>query len=155
MKKFAVMMLVAGSLVAQSVKEKVEPHKAKAVAGPVQWETDPAKAMARAKAEHKLIFCDLWTEWCGWCIKLQKDTFPSAEAQEALGKVVALSVKTELRNSTPTEFKYMEARYQVEGYPTLLILDAEGKEVARHAGYFPPKEFKAWVNGVVAERKSK
>jgi len=137
MKTFAVMMLVAGSL----------------VAGPVKWENNLEAAQARARAEHKLIFCDLWTGWCGWCIKLQKDTFPSREGEEALSKVVALSVQTQTRAGEPTPYKHLEARYRVEAFPTLLILDAEGHEVARHAGYFPPREFKEWVNGVVAGRK--
>jgi len=137
MKSFAVMMLVAGSL----------------VAGPVRWESSLDAARLRAKVEHKLIFCDLWTGWCGWCIKLQKDTFPSPEGEEALAKVVAVSLQTQTRTGEATPFKSLEARYQVEAFPTLLILDAEGREVARHAGYFPPREFKAWLEGVVAARK--
>ena len=139
MKSIAVvmMMLVAGSL----------------VAGPVRWESSLEAAQARARAEHKLIFCDLWTGWCGWCLKLQRDTFPSPEGTEALSRVVAVSLQTQTRSGDPTPYKQLEARYRVDAFPTLLILDAEGREVARHAGYFPPREFKAWVDGVVAGRK--
>ncbi|WP_005035113.1 thioredoxin family protein [Holophaga foetida] len=111
------------------------------------WEHDLAAAQKRAKAEKKLIFADVWTEWCGWCIKLQKDVFPSPEGKAALATVVPVSLKTQLRNGAPTELKHLEERFQVEGFPMLLILDADGNVVRSHAGYLPPKEFAAWVKG--------
>jgi len=109
------------------------------------WEHDLASAQRRAKAEHKLIFADVWTEWCGWCIKLQKDVFPSPEGKAALAGVVPVSLKTQLKNGSPTELKSLENRFQVEGFPTLLILDADGKVVRRHSGYLPPREFSQWI----------
>jgi len=109
------------------------------------WEHDLAAAQKRAKAEHKLIFADVWTEWCGWCIKLQKEVFPSPEGKAALSTVVPLSLKTQLRNGTPTELSYLEQRFEVSGFPTLLILDADGKVLRRNPGYLPPKEFAAWI----------
>ena len=139
MKKLALMMLVASSL----------------VAAPVKWEHDLEAAKARARAEHKLIFCDLWTGWCGWCIKLQKDTFPSPEAEAALARFVPVSIQTQTRTGEGTEHKHLEADYRVEAFPTLLILDADGKKVADHAGFLPPKPFGDWLNGVAAEHKKK
>jgi thioredoxin-related protein len=131
MKTFATLILAAGTLAA-------------APAG-VKWETSLQAAQARAKAENKVILLDVWTGWCGWCIKLQKDTFPSPEAQSALAKVVPLSIKTQEVNGSPTQDNHFEKDYRVEGYPTLLILDANGKEIARQPGYLPPKPFAQWV----------
>jgi len=131
MKRLAVLMLVAGSLVASSPE--------------VKWETSLEAAQARARAENKVIFMDVWTGWCGWCIKLQKETFPSKEAQAALAQVVPLRIMTQEANGKPTKDNYFEKKYQVEGYPTLLILDASGKEIARNPGYLPPQPFASWV----------
>ena len=40
------------------------------------WETDFAKASAKAKAEGKHILIDFsGSDWCGWCIKLDKEVF--------------------------------------------------------------------------------
>ena len=139
MKKIALMMLVASAL----------------TAAPVKWEHDLEAAKVRAKAEHKLIFCDLWTGWCGWCLKLQKDTFPSPEAEEALAKFVPVSIMTQDKKGEPTAHKHLEAEYKVEGFPTLLILDAQGKTVSVQPGYLQPKPFQAWLNGVAAEHKKK
>ncbi len=81
-----------------------------AAQGGVRWEHDLPTALARAKAEHKPILLDVWTEWCGWCIRLQRNTFPSAEAQAALRDVVPLSIKTQLRDGTPTADYAVEAK---------------------------------------------
>jgi thioredoxin-related protein len=141
MKTLAIMLMVAGSLVT-----------GRAAQTPVKWETSLEKAQKRAKAEHKLIFMDVWTEWCGWCIKLQKETFPSPEAQAALGRMVPLSLKTQLKHGEPTENKGIEARFKVDGFPMLIILDADGKEVARNPGFLPAAPFAGWVNSVASKK---
>ena len=131
MKTFATLLLAATALTA-------------APAG-VRWETSLPAAQARAKAEHKVILLDIWTGWCGWCIKLQKETFPSPEAQAVLAKVVPLSIKTQEVNGKPTADNHFERDFKVQGYPTLLVLDADGKELSRLPGYLPPKPFAQWL----------
>ena len=111
----------------------------------VKWETSLQAAQARAKAEHKVILLDVWTGWCGWCRKLQQDTFPSKEGQAALAKVVPLSIKTQEADGKPTKDNHVERDFQVDGYPTLLMLDANGKVIARQPGYLPPAPFAQWV----------
>lgn len=138
MKLFALPFLLAGSLMAQ---------------GAVQWETSLDAAKARAKAEHKLIFMDVWTGWCGWCIKLQKDTFPSPEAQAALSKVVPLSLKTQEQDGKPTANNDIEKRYNIEGFPALFLLDAEGKVVSMQPGYLPPEPFSGWINATLKKAR--
>nr|WP_320131848.1 thioredoxin fold domain-containing protein [uncultured Holophaga sp.] len=113
----------------------------------VVWEHDLESAQKRARAEKKLILADVWTEWCGWCLKLQRDVFPSPQGQAALARVVPASLKTETRDGQATSLKYLEQRYGIKGYPTLLLLDPEGNVVRRADGYLPPKEFEAWVKG--------
>jgi thioredoxin-related protein len=115
--------------------------------GPIQWEHDLASAQKRAKAEKKAIFVDVWTEWCGWCIKLQKDVFTTPEAQRALRTVVPLSLKTQLKDGTPTDQKPMEEKFGVEGFPALLIIDADGKVIRRQPGYVPTAQFVQFVEG--------
>jgi thioredoxin-related protein len=135
MKTFAILLLAASSLTAG-----------------VQWETSLPAAQRRARAENKLIFLDVSTGWCYWCKKLQKDTFPSPEAEGALAKVVALSIVTQDDKYQPTKDNFIEAKYKIDGYPTLLILDADGKEVARSPGYMPPRQFAAWIAAAVKAR---
>jgi len=139
MKLVVIPFLIAGSLMAQGVK----------------WETSLDAAKARAKAEHKVIFMDVWTEWCGWCIKLQKDTFPSPAPQAVLARVVPLSVKTQFKNGQPTPDNGIERQFHIEGFPALFMLDAEGKVLAQNPGYLPPDQFAAWVDASIPAAKKK
>jgi len=132
MKAFAALLLLAAPLLAQ---------------GPVKWEHDFLSAQKRAKAEKKVIFMDLWTEWCPPCQHLQKNIFPSPEGQAALAKVVPFSALVEKKDRTPlAEGKKLADQFKLEGYPTMVILDAEGKELRRQVGAFRSgAEFAAWL----------
>ena len=115
----------------------------------VTWEHDYAAAVKRAKAEKKVIFMDLWTEWCGPCLHLQKNVFPTPEAQAALAKVVPFSSLVQKRDGTPVaEGTRLADKFRLNAFPTLVILDADGKEVRRQVGAFRDgASFAAWLNG--------
>lgn len=132
MKAVALLFTLAAPLLAQS---------------PVTWEHDLAVAQKRAKAEKKLIFLDIWAEWCGPCQYLKNKVFPTPEAQKALSKYVPVSLMTQAKNGTPNPANMkMAERFGVEAYPTLLILDADGKEIRRQVGAFRGgPDFAAWL----------
>lgn len=132
MKALAILFTVAAPLLAQSS---------------LAWEHELAAAQKRAKSEKKLLFVDVWAEWCGPCQYLKSKVFPTPEAQKALGKFIPVSLMTQSKDgkSDPVNMKVAE-RFGVEAYPTLLILDAEGKEVRRQVGAFRSgAEFAAWL----------
>lgn len=115
----------------------------------VKWEHTLKAAQARAKAEKKMILMDLWAEWCGPCRYLKAKIFPSAEGQAALAKVVPFDalVQTKDMKDLP-EGRVLAEKYQLQGFPTLILIDATGKEVRRQVGAFEtPAEFAAWLNG--------
>lgn len=132
MKFLAALLLIAAPLAAQ---------------GPVKWEHDYQAALKRAKAEKKVIFMDLWTEWCGPCLHLQKNVFPTAEGQAALAKVVPFSALVQKRDRTPMpEGTRLAEQFNLEAFPTMVILDANGKELRRQVGAFRTgAEFAAWL----------
>ncbi len=132
MKSLAAILLVAAPLLAQ---------------GNVKWEHDYQSALKRAKAEHKVIFMDLWTEWCGPCQYLQKNVFPSAEGQAALAKVVPFSALVQKKDGTPVaEGTKLSETFKLNAFPTMVILDADGKELRRQVGAFRTgAEFAGWL----------
>jgi len=132
MKSLAALLLMVAPLVAQ---------------GPAKWEHDYQAALKRAKAEKKVIFMDLWTEWCPPCQYLQKNVFPSPEGQAALAKVVPFSALVQKRDGTPLpEGTKLAEKFKLDAYPTMVILDANGKEVRRQVGAFRTgAEFAAWL----------
>lgn len=132
MKSLVALILVAAPLFAQ---------------GPTKWEHSYQAALKRAKAEKKLIFMDLWTEWCPPCQYLQKSVFPSVEGQAALAQVVPFSALVEKKDRTPVaEGMVLASQFKLTAYPTMVILDANGKEVRRQVGAFRSgAEFAAWL----------
>lgn len=103
----------------------------------VAWEHDLPAAQKRARAEKKLLFVDVWAEWCGPCQHLKVKVFPTPEAQQAFEAYVPVSLMTQSKDGTPHAANMKQAeRFKVEAYPTLLILDAEGREIRRQVGAF-------------------
>ncbi len=95
-----------------------------------------ADVLAKAKAEQKLVFVDFATEWCGWCKRLDKDTFSQASVAEAMKGFVAVHVDAEKGEGVA-----LAKKYGARGFPTLVIVDAAGDEVDRIVGYLPPDKF--------------
>ncbi|PWU18293.1 MAG: thioredoxin family protein [Verrucomicrobia bacterium] len=107
----------------------------RAGAAEVEWMTDVAKAQAKAKEDKKLVMLDFTgSDWCGWCIKLNKDVFSQPEFIEYAKKnLVAVEVDFPRHKEQPEDVKKANAalgkKYGVDGYPTIVLLNADGKQV--------------------------
>lgn len=97
-------------------------------------------AKKKAEADGKLIFVDVYTDWCGPCKMMDRTTFRDPATVELLKKVVALKVDGE-----KAEGPELVTRYEVGGFPCFLILDAKGKLVDKRMGYMQAQEFNAWL----------
>lgn len=114
----------------------------------VNWLTDAVKAQAQAKAEKKLVLLDFTgSDWCGWCIKLNKEVFALPEFVEyAKTNLVCVEVDFPSKKKLSAEQKKandaLAAKYKIEGYPTIIVLDGDGKKVGE-LGYIKggPKAF--------------
>jgi protein disulfide-isomerase len=117
------------------------------------WQTDYSAALAQAGKEHKLVLLDFTgSDWCVWCIKLAKDIFSQSEFKEFAAKnLVLVELDFPSGKPLPDEVKAqnsaLAAKFGIEGFPTLILVDAGGKEVARHVGYLPggPDSLVKWV----------
>lgn len=105
------------------------------------WITDFEAAKAKAKAEDKPILVDFTgSDWCGWCIKLDKEVFTKASFTEYASENLVLleidfpSKKVKQSAELKAQNKAMAEKYGIKGFPTILLLDAEGKVIER-TGY--------------------
>ncbi len=91
-------------------------------------------AMAKAKAENKLIFMDAYASWCGPCKAMQKNTFPDA----LVGKVFNEKFVSVAYDMEVGEGLELSSKYPVSAYPTLLFMDADGNVISSELGYRDP-----------------
>ncbi len=111
-------------------------------AAELDWQSDLPKAQAQAKTEKKLVMLDFTgSDWCGWCIKLNKEVFSKPEFIEYAKKnLVAVEVdfpnKKKLSAAQKQANDALAKKYGIKGYPTIIVLDSEGKKVGE-LGYKP------------------
>jgi thiol-disulfide isomerase/thioredoxin len=105
------------------------------------WLTDLTAAQAQAKKEGKLVFMDFTgSDWCPPCKKLHADILATKDFLAFAGKNLVL-VEVDFPNNKPQSEQLKKAnealqeKFKIEGFPTVLVLDAEGKVVFREVGF--------------------
>ncbi len=112
-----------------------------AAADKLDWQTDLTKAQAQAKKEKKLVLLNFTgSDWCGWCIKLNHDTFSKPEwATYAKTNLVLVEVdfphSKELPESLKNANDALQKKYKVEGFPTIVVVKPDGTVVWTNEGY--------------------
>src|SRR5262245_38456154 len=99
------------------------------------WITDLNVAKDQAARQIKLILLDFTgSDWCGWCKKLKGEVFDQAEFETYADQNLIL-VEVDFPQSKPITEEQRRAnealasRFKVQGYPTLVVLNAAGNEV--------------------------
>lgn len=121
MKKiFIALLLVAGSFAAEA-QEQV-------------WNTDVNKAIAiSAKTKKPLLLFFTGSDWCGWCMRLQKEVFNTPEFTKWAKENVVL-VELDFPRKTPQtpevvkQNQELQQTFAVQGYPTVWFVNAANKD---------------------------
>jgi thiol:disulfide interchange protein len=102
----------------------------------IVWENDMPAALERARSESKPVLVNFYADWCVWCKRLESTTLRDAKVVSVLqNKVVPLSLDVD------GDGRELSNEYQVDGLPTIIVLDAGGREIGRIPGYMPPSSF--------------
>ena len=114
-----------------------------AFANPLEgWSTDLEKAFQKAKAEKKSVLVEFTgSDWCPPCIAMRKNVFSKKEFVEAASKnyiLVELDYPHGDKELSKKNEPYAE-KYKVEGFPTVILFNAAGKEFTRFAASDYPK----------------
>jgi thioredoxin-related protein len=96
------------------------------------------KAAGEARAEGKLLLYDFTAEWCAPCHRLDQEGWGdrriAALVNDSFLPVRVLDRERE-EGRNPPAVSELERRFGVEAFPTLVVADADGKEIARHEGW--------------------
>lgn len=107
----------------------------------VQWFAYSDEKVAEASRSGRPVLIDFWADWCIACKELDKRTFSEPEVIEASKSFVMLKVDS--TSAKDLQAKAVCQKYRVKGFPTLVFLAADGKEVEdiRVTGFEPKKDF--------------
>ncbi len=112
----------------------------------VEWRRSYDLAMEDALLTRRPVLLTFYTDWCGWCRKLERTTFRDPDFVGMSGSFVALRVNGD-------RDRRLAVLYRVRGYPTTVLLSRRGEELARVVGYQPPGPFLDEVAAGMARRE--
>jgi thioredoxin-related protein len=105
----------------------------------IPWQSDLASATAEARRTGKIMMVDVYTDWCGWCKKLDTDTYADDGVIKGAARFVALKLNPE-KGASARQFA---EKYGVSGYPTILFVEADGTLANKVVGYVEAESFAA------------
>ncbi len=97
------------------------------------------QALDLAKAQNKPIFLDAYTDWCGWCKVMDRETFSDPEVA-AVMNAAFVNVKMEMETGEGVD---VAMKYRITGFPTFMVFAVDGTPTFRTFGYQPPKDWLA------------
>ena len=116
--------------------------------GSSTWiEENYSSALKKASAENKPVLIDFYTDWCGWCKKLDRETYSDPQVQNLTKRFVCLKINAD-------KSKRVAQMYRVNALPTTVFADSTGREVARIEGFQPAPQFAGSLSKVLNKMAS-
>lgn len=107
------------------------------------WDENYAQALSEAKQEKKDVLLNFTgSDWCIYCIKLDENVFSKADflrlSKDNL-KLVELDFPQQktLSREVQQQNERLKSQFNVQGFPTIILVDSKGRERARWEGYNP------------------
>jgi uncharacterized protein YyaL (SSP411 family) len=116
-----------------------------------------------AKKEGKIILVDAYTDWCGWCKKMDRDTYSNPGIIQTLNKdFIAIKFNPELRDSvywvdstsySATDFFNQLTRGERTGFPTTYFINPIKRSLFIDPGYHDAATFSGVLKQVLKDYK--
>ncbi len=137
-------------LLAADPDDKAAAARLAEIAPPAQpgiaWQSYEA-GLGQARQEGKPVFIHFTTVWCGWCRRLEQEAY-------ARDDVIALSRDFACVKVDGDRRPDLVRAHRIEGYPTLLFLDPQGREISRVPGYIPADRLLAEMRRALPPRQA-
>lgn len=104
------------------------------------WQNYDTKILQKADQEDQKVIIDFYADWCNPCKELEHMTFSDPRVVEALENYTLLKVDLTTANAYTDSLRKV---YNIAGVPTIMFLDADGKEVTslKLNGFEEPEKF--------------
>ena len=106
----------------------------------IYWMTYEEVIAAQAK-QPKKVFVDVYTNWCGWCKRMDQTTFRDPKIVKALNneyyavKLNAASDKSFSLNGKDMTYRQLARSFKATGYPTTVYLNSDLSVIQSIPGY--------------------
>ncbi len=144
MKKYISGLTLALAIILSSLAQAQQSDNAKAS---IQWLT-LEEAQQLSEKEPRKIIMDVYTDWCGWCKKMDKTTFADKSVVDYVNKNF-YAVKLKADSNDKVTFKGQEftngqfaQALRVTGYPTIVFWDKNFSNFQPVSGYRQAEEFR-------------
>ncbi|MBL9092554.1 MAG: thioredoxin family protein, partial [Planctomycetaceae bacterium] len=115
----------------------------------LKWETDLATAQRIAGQTNRLVLVHFWGTWCPPCMEMEKTVFSKPGLGTALHPYyvpVKIQVEDDLNQNLVKQF-------QVEAFPSDIVMTPEGRIVARSKGFKPADQYVGMLNQMAQQAR--
>ncbi len=126
----------------------------------VKW-MDFNEGYALAKKKNKIMLVDVYTEWCGWCKKMDRDAYAKPAISQVLNtdfisvkfnpEITNVTYSYEGKSYTGEQLAGVISNYQISGYPTTIFIYPKQKKSEVVVGYKNAEQ----MAPILAEMKKK
>ncbi|MCB0737418.1 MAG: DUF255 domain-containing protein [Bacteroidetes bacterium] len=146
------LVLVAFTLLTSFGGLKKEKHKE------VKW-LDWNKGYEKAqKKKKKVLLIDVYTDWCGWCKRMDADTYSKSAVQKRIKRhFIPVKFNPEKKETYNLDGEEVSGKQILNrlangggvGYPTTFFLCLESNKIWKVSGYQTEEEFASLLDEVV------
>ena len=105
------------------------------------------EAMAQARNAKKLVLLDVYTDWCGYCKKMDREVYADSAVGAFIGeRYVASKMNPEksgtitYKGESYTQREFAQA-LGINGYPATVFFNTDGEIITVVPGYLPARDF--------------
>lgn len=114
-------------------------------------------AVARAKADDRILLVHTFAVWCGWCARADQEVYTDDDVQAYLAEHYA-ATRIDLENPATLDFfghtvsqAELGNAFGVTGTPTTVFVAPDGQPITKYAGYADPRTFRVLLEYVHEE----
>lgn len=122
----------------------------------LDWVATYKEALKKSKKENKpVLIYFTGSDWCGPCKILDKDLFHTEKFKALADKdLVLLEVDIPRRTDIISADKmnenlYLQSKYKVRAFPTLMMVNHRGKKIAEKKGYVMTEYYYPFFQSVI------